>query len=131
MAVFGPRLFDKYNDTTMSRFFVILSLCIVTGVASAQHQHHKGMTMPGKEQSGQKPKADTTKPMDHSMHGMDMTQNGGMHGDTSMDDMKLTNYGLTMDTTMGMSHSLSRHLSMNRNAPAPRGTRTIRRCMPT
>lgn len=57
----------------------------------------------------EKPKADTTKPMmDHSMHeGMQMD---GMNG-----VMESRNYGMMMDTTMGMTHSLSRNLPMNRN----------------
>jgi len=54
--------------------------------------------------------ADTTKPMDHSMHDM-----GNMDGPMPMRNMDNINYGLTMDTTMGMTHSLSRNLSMNRN----------------
>ncbi len=49
--------------------------------------------------------ADTTQPMNHSMHNM-----GG-----SMNDAKAMNYGLMMDTTMGMTNGLSRHLSMNRD----------------
>jgi len=64
-------------------------------VTSAQHQHHEGMVTT----------ADTTQPMDHSMHDMS----------SSMGDAKAMNYGLMMDTTMGMASSLSRNLSMNRN----------------
>ena len=37
------------------------------------------------------------------------------HEGESMPGMKMLNYGLTMDTAMGMTHSLSRNLPMNRN----------------
>ena len=51
-------------------------------------------------------------PMDHGK--MDhSTMDHSMHGD--MAGMAMTNYGLTMDTTMNMTHSLSRNLPMNRN----------------
>ena len=102
--------------------FLFLPLSLMAGMVAAQHQHHEGMSMPMND----KPKADTTKPMDHSMHsGMDMGKHKGtsmpgestpgMNMDGSMADMKMPNYGLTMDTTMGMTHSLSRNLPMNRN----------------
>lgn len=114
----------------MNRFLFILLLSSTVSTVFAQHQHHEGMSMPGtNDKAVSKPKADTIKPMDHSMHdGMDMGKQGGMstapavqHGmnmDDSMggmDGMKMLNHGLTMDTTMGMTHSLSRNLSMNRN----------------
>lgn len=101
----------------MNRFLFVLLLGIAD-VASGQHQHHEGMSMPTKQPSSSKSKADTTKPMDHSRHqGMDT----GKHDDKNMDgsmegDMKMLNHGLTMDASMpGMTHSLSRNLSMNRN----------------
>ncbi len=98
----------------------MLLLSLLTRMASAQHQRHAGMTMPDvSDKPGIKPKADTTKPMDHSMHsGMDMGKHEAMNIDDSMGGMKgmkMLNYGLTMDTTMKMTHSLSRNLSMNRN----------------
>ena len=72
-----------------------------------------------KSKAVSKPKTDITKSMDHSMHGgMDMEKHDAMNMDDSMggmDGMKMLNHGLTMDTTMGMTHSLSRNLSMNRN----------------
>jgi hypothetical protein len=77
----------------------------VSTVALGQHQHHEMAP------ASAKPPADTTKPMDHSMHKMD--RSGGM--DHSMGNMDGLNDGMTMDTTMGMTHSLSRNLSMNRN----------------
>ncbi|GAB3947433.1 hypothetical protein GCM10028805_19680 [Spirosoma harenae] len=46
----------------------------------------------------------------HDMRGDDGMDKLGMMG-----DMAMFNYGLTMDTTMGMTHSLSRNLPMNRN----------------
>ncbi|MVM37685.1 hypothetical protein GO730_08875 [Spirosoma sp. HMF3257] len=92
----------------MNRFSLVLFISIAHGVV-AQHQHHEGMKMP----MPNKPAADTTKPMSHSMHsGMDMTPHDGMN---KMDDLAMMNYGLTMDTAMGMTHSLSRNLPMNRN----------------
>ena len=57
--------------------------------------------------------ADTTKPMDHSMH--DMSGMNGSMNDQSMGDAKAMNYGLMMDTTMRMTNGLSRNLPMNRN----------------
>ncbi|WP_080241688.1 hypothetical protein [Spirosoma rigui] len=83
--------------------FVLLGL---STSALAQHQHHG--TPPAR--SG-KAAADTMKTMDHSMHTMDMG-NGTAH---SMEMMRMSNDGMTMDTSMGMTHSLSRNLSMNRN----------------
>lgn len=101
------------TDKVMNRFLFVLVLAIAH-VASGQHQHHEGMSMPTKQPSSTKSKTDTTRPMDHSMHsGMDMSKhdmNGSMEG-----SMTMLNHGLTMDTTMGMTHSLSRNLSMNRN----------------
>lgn len=85
---------------------LISALLSLNGLAFGQHQHHEGMDM-------SKPKADTTKSVDHSMHtGMDRSNHDRMNSD---DSMNMPNYGLTMDTTMGMTHSLSRNLSMNRN----------------
>ncbi|GAB2594476.1 hypothetical protein GCM10027190_48430 [Spirosoma areae] len=50
------------------------------------------------------------------MHsGMDMGGHNGMNRGDSMGNRPMANYGLTMDHTMGMTHSLSRNLSMNRN----------------
>ncbi len=100
----------------MNRFLFVVFLGIAH-VASGQHQHHNGMSVPTKQPSSSKSKADTTKPMDHSTHGgMDMTKHDDMNMDGSMEGgMKMLNHGLTMDTTMGMTHSLSRNLSMNRN----------------
>ncbi|UHG93663.1 hypothetical protein [Spirosoma oryzicola] len=101
----------------MNKFVLVYCLFLSAGLALGQHQHHEGMSMPGKDMPGKdlpkKPlstrtKADTTKPMDHSAH-------AGMNMDGDGMEMKATNYGLTMDTTMGMTHSLSRHLPMNRN----------------
>ncbi|QJW90457.1 hypothetical protein HNV11_14245 [Spirosoma taeanense] len=80
----------------------------LSGPVWAQHQHHQGMTMPVKATAVGQPAGDTTKPADHTMH-TNMAMNG------SMANMPMMNYGLTMDTTMGMTHSLSRNLSMNRN----------------
>ncbi|UFH52910.1 hypothetical protein [Spirosoma sp. KNUC1025] len=85
--------------------FLITTLIGVTSLAFGQHQHHEGMKMPASTGS----KKDTARSMDHSMHkGMEM-------GEPSGSSMQEPNYGLTMDTTMGMTHSLSRNLSMNRN----------------
>lgn len=84
------------------KLFVLLG---ISTVALGQHQHHTMTPASGKQP------ADTIKPMDHSMHGMDMS--GGE--DSSMENMGIVNDGMTMDTTMGMTHSLSRNLSMNRN----------------
>lgn len=103
-----------------------LSLVILlswAGTVLAQHQHQPGMAMPEKKPSASTPKADTARPMDHSMHGDMNTDHAGHQGMTmtdsvgngTMGDMSTLNYGLTMDTTMGMTHSLSRSLSMNRN----------------
>ncbi len=81
-------------------------------MVTAQHQHHEGMSMP----TNDKPKKDTTRAMDHSTHnGMNMSGHDDKEMNHSMGDMKMLNHGLTMDTTMGMTHSLSRNLSMNRN----------------
>lgn len=80
-------------------FFV--TLLFIQRIAFAQHQHHDATPAASSAE-----KADTTKPMDHSMHGSMPMDGMTMHG---------PNHGLTMDTTMGMTHSLSRHLSMNRN----------------
>jgi hypothetical protein len=121
----------------MNKLFLLL-FAGLTIPAAAQHQHHEGMTMSGKDTPGMtkpgtampmqkpspgKPKADTTKPMNHAMPGMEHSTHD-MSG-MSMPGMEMNstaenNYGLTMDTTMGtsmpgMTHSLSRHLSMNRN----------------
>ena len=97
-----------------------------------------GMSMPGahmpkNDKPVTKQKADTTRPMDHSMHsGMDMGKHDGMNMDGSMAaDMKMLNYGLTMDTTMVMTHSLSRNLPMNRNGSGTSWHPTTRRCTPT
>ncbi|GAB2541529.1 hypothetical protein [Spirosoma aerophilum] len=85
----------------------LFTLPFMLMAVTASAQHHEGMTMPAQ------PKADTTKPMDHSMHGgMDMSSHQGMAMDSSMGRL---NDGLTMDTSMGMTHSLSRYLPMNRN----------------
>lgn len=93
---------------------IFVALLAVSGALSAQHQHREGMVMPQKTGS-----ADTTKPMDHSQmdhskmdHSMPTGQSAGamdMSGSTG------TNDGMTMDSSMGMTHSLSRNLSMNRN----------------
>ena len=93
-------------------------MTLTAPLALAQHQHHEGMSMPGSPsatngQSATKPKADSTKPMDHSMHGAGMP--GAMTMSDSTATMQTANDGLTMDTSMGMTHSLSRNLSMNRN----------------
>ncbi|GAB4024344.1 hypothetical protein [Spirosoma gilvum] len=93
----------------MNKFSYLVLICFLARQVFAQHQHHEGMPMPNK------PKADTTKPMDHSMHGMDMHQHEDMEKASMMGDIAMLNYGLTMDTTMGMTHSLSRNLPMNRN----------------
>ncbi|MBD2755711.1 hypothetical protein [Spirosoma validum] len=87
----------------MNRFLVSTLLC-VNGLAYGQHQHQEGMKMP----SDTVKKASPAKPMDHSMH-------QGMEKHSLMGDGAMMNYGFTMDTTMGMTHSLSRNLSMNRN----------------
>lgn len=68
--------------------FILFFLVAISPMAIAQHQHHEGMSMP----MNKKPTADTTKPMEHSMHS-----------------------GMDMDDSMGMTHSLSRNLPMNRN----------------
>ncbi|QMW06074.1 hypothetical protein [Spirosoma foliorum] len=95
----------------MDKFLLVLFLGF-THLAIAQHQHHEGMSMPMKS----KPVADTTKPMSHSMHsGMERSKHEGMNMAGMMNDKDTRNFGLTMDTTMGMTHSLSRNLSMNRN----------------
>ncbi|WP_461053949.1 hypothetical protein [Spirosoma arcticum] len=86
-------------------FFAFLALPIVT---SAQHQHHEGMAMPAKADS-----ADTTKSMDHSVPAGRSA--GALAMDGSTRNMRVLNDGMTMDTSMGMTHSLSRNLSMNRN----------------
>ncbi|RYF53045.1 MAG: hypothetical protein EOO39_41325, partial [Cytophagaceae bacterium] len=105
----------------MTRTLLTLFLLALAAPTKAQHQHHEGMKMPAqetpaKEKASGKMNADTTKPMDHSSHnGMDMGQHKGMDMTGSMGNMKTLNHGLTMDTTMGMTHSLSRNLSMNRN----------------
>ncbi len=91
------------NAMKKRALFVLLGL---STSALAQHQHHG--TPPAR--SG-KAAADTMKTMDHSMHTMDMG-NGTAH---SMEMMRMSNDGMTMDTSMGMTHSLSRNLSMNRN----------------
>ena len=94
--------------------FLTSALLFLNGLAFGQHQHHEGMDM-------SKSKADTTKPMDHSRQpgrsegripadAVNKSKHAGMMG-----EMPMINYGLTMDTTMGMTHSLSRNLSMNRN----------------
>ena len=44
-----------------------------------------------------------------------MRDMNGSADNSSMAGMKTLNHGLTMDSTMGMTHSLSRNLSMNRN----------------
>ncbi|PRY21376.1 hypothetical protein CLV58_1513 [Spirosoma oryzae] len=80
----------------MKNIFLLL-LCLTTALsAQAQHDHHAGHAMPGMKKTG----TDSTKA------GMSMSDM----------DMHMTNYGLTMDTSMsGMTHSLSRNLPMNRN----------------
>ncbi|GAB4024406.1 hypothetical protein [Spirosoma koreense] len=88
--------------------FLLRILLGLPGLAFGQHQHHEGMKMPPERD----PKADTTKPMNHSMN---HTMHDGMEKGSMMGDMGKMNYGLTMDTTMGMTHSLSRNLPMNRN----------------
>lgn len=77
-------------------------MLVSVSTAFAQHPGH---TMPTTQptagrDSTDRVRADTSSPgmMNHAGH--------AMHG---------MNHGLTMDTTMGMTHSLSRHLSMNRN----------------
>ncbi|GAB3720172.1 hypothetical protein [Spirosoma lituiforme] len=105
----------------MNRLFLFFWFTLLVGAAQAQHKHHEGMAMPApdkpaKEKTSRKNSADTTKPMDHAHHpGMDMGQHEGMKEGGSVSEMKLLNHGLTMDTTMGMTHSLSRNVSMNRN----------------
>lgn len=107
---------NRLDNSLMNNVLIILLLCL-NGLAFGQHQHHEGMDM-SKPMTG-KPKGDTTRPMDHSMH-KGMSKHGSMNMDGSTGDQKMLNYGLTMDTTMGtsmpgMTHSLSRNLSMNRN----------------
>ena len=93
----------------MKKIGLILPMSLFTGLALAQHEHHEGMSMP------QKSSADTTKPMNHSMHKMDMEKDRAMNGDERA-AMPMPNYGLTMTPDMpGMTHSLSRNLPMNRN----------------
>jgi hypothetical protein len=89
----------------MNKYLLFVMSCL-SGVALAQHQHHEGMAMPS-SQSPNQTQTDTTKPMDHSGHMMNMGDASGQHS--------MQNYGLTMDTTMGMTHSMSRNLPMNRN----------------
>lgn len=101
---------NTINNNGMKPFILVLLLSM-TRFALAQHQHHEGMAMPPTKKSN----ADTTKPMDHSMHtGRSAGAVDGM-GAMAMDDGQTLNDGMTMDTTMGMTHSLSRNLSMNRN----------------
>ncbi|MBN8825543.1 MULTISPECIES: hypothetical protein [unclassified Spirosoma] len=88
----------------MNKFIFLILLGALAEQAFAQQQH-EGMPMTNKS------KADTTKPMDHSMHEMAKPH----HGTMDMSGSDMLNHGLTMDTTMGMTHSLSRHLPMNRN----------------
>lgn len=105
----------------MTRTLFLVWFIALAGVVQAQHQHHEGMKMPAQNtpangKTSGKTAADTTKPMAHSSHsGMDMGQHKDMDITSSMGGMKTLNYGLTMDTTMGMTHSLSRNLPMNRN----------------
>ncbi len=93
----------------MNKVVFITLLGFASVAVAQQHQHHPGMAMPAKGQA----KSDTTKPENHSMSGMN--HEGMNHEDMKMEGSAMTNYGLTMDTTMGMTHSLSRNLSMNRN----------------
>lgn len=105
----------------MNKILIAILLCL-SGLAYGQHQHHEGMPMPADSAK----KKDTVKPMDHSMHqgrsagAMDMGKHDGMEKHSMMGERSdasgaMMNYGFTMDTTMGMTHSLSRNLSMNRN----------------
>ena len=93
---------------------IFVALLTLPTLLSAQHQHREGMVMPQKTGS-----ADTTKPMDHSTHGSQSA--GAMDMSGSMENMRTTNDGMTMNTDTsdrsmpGMTHSLSRNLSMNRN----------------
>ena len=99
----------------MKNLLFSLALILIAQATFGQHEHHTGMPM------NDKPVADTTKPMDHSMHNMDMSKLESKPMDSAMDDMPTTNYGLTMNPAMpgtsmpGMTHSLSRNLPMNRN----------------
>lgn len=73
----------------MNRIHFSFFLTLLAGMAHGQHQHHEGM---------------------------DMSKHEGMNKDSTKGDVKMSNYGLTMDASMpGMTHSLSRNLSMNRN----------------
>lgn len=93
-----------YNN--LMNKFLILALLDLSGLAHGQHQHHEGMQMPADTVK----KINVAKPMDHSMH-----QGMGADNHDGMSDGAMVNYGFTMDTTMGMTHSLSRNLPMNRN----------------
>ncbi|WP_420146748.1 hypothetical protein [Spirosoma sp.] len=92
---------------------IIVAILSLNGLAYGQHQHHESTsTVPAKD----KPKSDKTKPMDHSMHqDMGTGKHDAMEKHSMLGDGAIMNYGFTMDTTMGMTHSLSRNLSMNRN----------------
>lgn len=85
----------------------------MTVVAVAQHQYHEGMSMPAKG----KVMADSARPVNQSMPNNRGEMQSGMAMDgASGSSMAMPNYGLTMDPAMGgMTHSLSRNLSMNRN----------------
>ncbi|GAB3545798.1 hypothetical protein [Spirosoma fluminis] len=89
----------------MNKFIFILLSSLGTTV-SGQH-HHEGMMMPPPNHSTNNSKADSTKPMNHAGHQLDTNPPAAMD--------RMPNYGLTMDTAMGMTHSLSRYLPMNRN----------------
>jgi hypothetical protein len=102
----------------MKKSLLLLPLTLLSLVAVGQHEHHEGMSMPMKG----KAKADSTRPMNHSMRGNRGRMHQGMAMDsTSGGSMSMPNYGLTMDPAMGgtsmpgMTHSLSRNLPMNRN----------------
>jgi hypothetical protein len=112
MALFR-KCHPGFSLNNLMKKLILIALFFINGLVFGQHQHHEGMSMPGmetpvKKQAERNSKADTTKPMDHSGH-------TGMHMDDSMKSMQAMNHGLTMDTTMGMTHSLSRYLPMNRN----------------
>ncbi|WP_020598499.1 hypothetical protein [Spirosoma panaciterrae] len=92
----------------MNQSIFLFLTCFWVEQAFAQH-HHESTPMNANQ------KADTIKPMDHSMQGMERSQPERMNHADGMGDKPMLNYGLTMDTGMGMTHSLSRNLPMNRN----------------
>ncbi|MBD2701658.1 hypothetical protein IC229_13490 [Spirosoma sp. BT702] len=90
----------------MNRILFVLLLGLGS-ISRGQHQHHEPKTSPQKKVA--KSKADSVSSMHHSMH----HEIGEMMGENGAGAR--LNYGLTMDTSMGMTHSLSRYLPMNRN----------------